>query len=129
MPSSFLLADDSDWKRVFLKSIVEKSGYEATIIEARTSEQAIDLITSSDTITAAFIDYDIPSENGPEIIRVLREKFPKCHIALVTTADGDFFRKEAMDAGADAFVTTSYGEDVSKERLLGLLEEWGATKQ
>ncbi|MEI8229619.1 MAG: response regulator [Candidatus Peregrinibacteria bacterium] len=124
MPSSFLIADDSDWKRNFLKIVVQESGIDTAIIEAPTSEEAIDLIEESVGITAAFIDYNIPSENGPEIIRVLREKFPKCHIALVTTADGEFFRKEAMDAGADAFVTTSYGEDVSRERLLELLEEW-----
>lgn len=125
MTPLFLIADDSDWKRTFLRSVVEESGFPATIIETQTSEEAIDAIGSAESIAAAFIDYNIPSENGPEIIRVLREKFPDAKIALVTTADGNFFRKEAMDAGADEFVTTSYGEDVSKERLRGLLGEWG----
>lgn len=127
MAQTFLIADDSDGKRTFLKSILKHVKWDGEILEAATTEEVIAWIGREKKIDAAFIDYEIPSQNGPAIIRELRAKFPAAHIALVTSADSKRYKDDATEAGADAFVCTSWAEDRLIKALTDLLNQWQQT--
>ncbi len=82
------------------------------------------LIDQHPDISAAFIDYYIPSENGPAIIRYLKVKNPQARIALVSSADSRKNSEEAKAAGAEAVICTSDQADEVESTILGLLKEW-----
>lgn len=119
-----LIADDSQGKRDMLAFLVKKEMPEAEVLIATTTEEATRVIDAHPDIQCGFIDYEIPSKNGPFIIRYLKEKNPKAHIALVTSADSDAYREAARMAGGEAFVCTSNHEDQVLHELSDLLSQW-----
>ncbi len=120
----FLIADDSHEKIVFLKKMLKRADWQGEILTAFTTEDAKALIDSHSDIAAAFVDYYMPSENGPAVIKYLKETCPRVHIALVSSSDSAKNGKEARDAGAEATVCTSYREDEVERQLFDLLEDW-----
>jgi CheY-like chemotaxis protein len=123
MPS-FLIADDSQGKLAFLRSMVLRAKWQGEILTAMTTEEACELIDQHPDIHGAFIDYYIPSGNGPSVITYLRQKNPSAKIALVSSADSEENAEEARRAGATAVVCTSGAIDFVERRLLELVEEW-----
>ena len=105
-----------------LRGILQQSGWKGTILVATTSEEAMEVIERSTRIDCAFIDYYIPSHNGPSIIHHLRSAFPESRIALVSSADNAKNAEEAQHAGADSVVCSTF-ED-SEERLKNLVQGW-----
>ena len=63
MTPLFLIADDSEYKRAFLTSVLKESKFPARCIIAGSTEEAIRMIGEAKDIAGAFVDYDIPSEN------------------------------------------------------------------
>ena len=125
MKPLFLIADDLESKRDFLKRIVLRN-LDTEILTADSTEQAHELITEHVEFFAAFIDYEIPTENGPAIIKHLKKHNPDCLIALVSSADSEKYKENAKKAGAEAFVCTSWPLDKVEMELNLLLAEWKA---
>lgn len=123
MPS-FLIADDSQGKIEFLRNMLLRAKWQGKILIAMTTQEACELIDAHPDISAGFIDYYIPDENGPSVIRYLRQKNPTTKIALVSSADSEENAEEARRAGAMAVVCTSLRLDIVERRLLELLEDW-----
>lgn len=121
--STLLIADDSPGKRHLLKAIAARY-WPGDVVEAETTEAAIALLPSTPTLTAAFVDYYMPSAHGPAVIRAVRSAFPQAKIALVSSADHAENSAEARAAGADAVVCSSHPE--STEQLANLLVQWVA---
>lgn len=119
----FLIADDSEGKMLMLKLLVEKSGIATKIVTAYSTEEAKRLI-DAERIDAAFVDYYIPSAYGPSVISYLHAANPTAHIALVSSSENSDNFAEAIDAGAQQCICTSYAEDAVHATILNLLEEW-----
>jgi DNA-binding NarL/FixJ family response regulator len=122
MNGTFLIADDSEGKRVRLRGLLHASGWKGTVMIAHTTDEAMRFIDETSKIDFAFVDYYMPSHNGPAVIRHLRGKCPQAKIALVSSADDPSNAREAREAGADAVVCTTLPD--SDERLSNLLMEW-----
>src|SRR5690606_19217166 len=76
MKPLFLIADDSIPKTYFLKSLIKKADFPADILYATSTEEAKKVIDENPSIAFGFIDYEMPSENGPSVIKYLKEKNP-----------------------------------------------------
>ncbi len=111
----------------FLRSMVERAKWQGPILEALTTEDAKDVIDKNPEISAAFVDYYVPSECGPAVIAYLKDKIPHAKIALVSSSDSEKNAEEAKRSGADAVVCSSQQLDVVERQLLGLIEEWVAS--
>ncbi len=122
----FLIADDSHEKISFLKKMLKRADWQVEILTAFTTEDAKALIDAHPDISAAFIDYYMPSEHGPAVIKYLKAACPQAHVALVSSSDSKGNSQEALAAGAETTVCTSYPEDELEKQLLDLLEEWKA---
>ena len=120
----FLLADDSPMKRGMLQMMIERAQFPAELLLTASTEEAKRLINMHHDISHAFIDYEMPSENGPAVIAYLHDKNPAAHIALVTSADSEEYEREARNAGAEAFVCISKSADEVERTLMELLESW-----
>ncbi len=121
--STFLIADDSDGKRLMLRMLIQKSDISDTILEASSTKEAKEIINDTE-IDYAFIDYEIPTEHGPAVIGYLKEKHPQAKIALVSSSDSERYKTDALEAGAQSTICTSYAEDIVKDSIENLLIEW-----
>lgn len=121
---TFLIADDSCEKILLLRHMLKRAHWEGRLLIAETTEQAKILIDANSDIGAAFIDYYIPSENGPSVIAYLRDKCPQSRIALISSADNADNSARAIRAGAEAAVCTTHQSDVVEREILTLLEAW-----
>ena len=124
MAAVFLIADDSAGKRMLLTSFLKHAQWTVPILTATTTEEAMELIDTTEDIRWAFVDYQIPTKNGPAIIRHLKEKFPQAHVALVSAMEGRDLEDTAKAAGAEACVCTSRPEDEVMIALSDLLHRW-----
>lgn len=118
-----LIADDSDGKIMMLKALLHKAHAKDDIVVAHTTEEAARLIDAH-APTMAFIDYEMPSEQGPAVIAHLRTAVPEAKIAMVSSCNLDAYREDAFAAGADAYVCSSFAADDVERNILGILEEW-----
>lgn len=121
----FLIADDSDAKLMLLKAVLRHAKWDGEILIAKTTEEAEKLIADRD-IGFAFIDFYIPSKNGPSVIRALKMKNPAAHVALVSSSEQQKNIDEANAAGAERFVCTTWEGDRAERVLLDILEQWSS---
>lgn len=119
-----LIADDSEAKRMLLKSLLRHAKWPGEVLVAQTTEEAMQQMRDHPDIGFAFIDYYIPSHNGPAVIHNLKQQCPDAHIALVSSSDQQKNIEEAKAAGAEAFVCTSWEGDRAERELLDLIEQW-----
>jgi DNA-binding NarL/FixJ family response regulator len=124
MSSIFLIADDSPQKILMLTHFLKKAKWDGPILTAATTEDAMQLIDDHPEIGFAFIDYYMPSENGPAVIRHLRSINPSARIALVSSSDKQSNFDDATTAGAEACICTTYQSDLVEKTVMELLEEW-----
>ena len=119
----FLIADDNESKRDFLSRMVSKN-IDVEILTASTTQEAISLIDQHVEIACAFVDYNIPEDNGPAVIKHLKKHNPNALIALVSSAEDASYEEEAKAAGAESFICTSWQLDRVETAINLLLAEW-----
>lgn len=121
--NTILIADDSQGKIDLMCLMLSQFEWNGEVLIAKTSEEASILIEMH-TISHAFVDYYIPSKNGPSIIAALKAKNPHAHIALVSSSDNPENQQEAMQAGAEVCICTSYEADVVEKAFKDVLSDW-----
>ena len=123
--STFLIVDDSPQKIMLMQSMLHRHGWKGTTLIASTTEEAEEMIDTQD-IEYGFIDYFIPSENGPAIIRYLKEKNPTARIALVSSSNNPGRNAEAKNAGVEVCICTSDEMDTVEKAFRDLLKNWAS---
>lgn len=122
--ASFLIADDSAGKTTMLTLLLKRYGWTGHTYAAQTTEEAMKVIDEDPSVMYAFVDYYIPSRQGPAIIKYLKQKNPKARIALVSSSYSESNSKEARAAGADAIICTSDPSDQVEFHVKEVLEDW-----
>ena len=51
------------------------------------------------------VNLELPGANGIEATRVLRQRFPRCRVVVMSVNDSVALRAAALEAGAAAFVS------------------------
>lgn len=121
--ANFLIADDNDGKVVMMTMIIKKSGLTADILRAKSTDEAKQLIDENE-IAYAFVDYEMPTEDGPAVIAYLLENQPKSRVAMVSSGNSERYKNDAALAGAECFICTSLQSDEVERAILDILEEW-----
>lgn len=125
MKPLFLIADDTPVKIDFLRRFVERM-LDCEILTAATTDEAKELINEHVEIACAFVDYEMPSENGPAVIEALVQRNPNCLVALTSTSDARSYQRNALDAGAQTCICTSHALDEVEEDINMTLAQWKA---
>src|SRR5215472_3525156 len=114
---SILIVDDEPGIRLALRHSLIALGYHAE--EAGTGERAIDLARHRrfDTV---LLDVNMPG-GSIETCRVLRRECPRSGILMLTVREDVANRVEALDAGADDYITKPFvmGEVAARIRAVG----------
>lgn len=108
---------------MWLEALVRKSGLTEEVVLAKTTEESKALIDAKN-IDFAFIDYEMPTEDGPAIISYLKSKNPSAHIALVSASNSQRYQEESTAAGAESYICTTFEEDVVLKNISDLLNKW-----
>jgi two-component system KDP operon response regulator KdpE len=112
-----LVVDDERQILRALKVILREAGYEA--IEAATMEEALDR-TALRPPDAAIVDLMLPDGSGVELCRRLRE-WSAMPILVLSAIDEEEAKVEALEAGADDYVTKPFGPRELLARLAAAL--------
>ena len=84
MLPKLLIADDSEAKQLMLEGFVRHNHWNVEILTSASTDEAKKLIDKNPDITFAFVDYEMPTEDGPAVIRYLKAKNSNARIALVS---------------------------------------------
>ncbi|MEP6605144.1 MAG: diguanylate cyclase, partial [Nitrosospira sp.] len=112
-----LIADDDPVAQMYLEGALEDEGYE--VITATDGKSACDLLLHADAPMLAIIDWMMPGMNGVEVCRAVRQsvKDPYIYLIILTSKTETQFTVEAMDAGADDFMSKPYSIEELQVRV------------
>ena len=102
---SLLIVDDERAIRLSLRSILENFGFD--IVEAARGEEALSLVRSS-RFDAVLLDINMPGIGGIEVCRMMRKASPRLPIVMLTVQGSEDRKVEALDAGADDYITKPF---------------------
>ncbi len=124
MPSArLLIVDDDPELRQFLRTELEIEGYGCT--EAATGQQALGLIRG-ESWDLLLLDWTLPDFSGVEICRRLRAKDDHTPVLMLTARDDVRERVEALDAGADDYLTKPFSIEELLARVRARLRRGGS---
>jgi two-component system KDP operon response regulator KdpE len=117
-PSRVLVVDDEPAIRRFLRTSLRAEGYD--IVEVETGEAALAEVRRRvpDLIV---LDLGLPGLDGLEVIRRVREPGSVVPIIVLTSRTDEAGKVEALDLGADDYVTKPFGVDELLARMRAAL--------
>jgi two-component system, OmpR family, KDP operon response regulator KdpE len=113
--SKVLVVDDESSIRRALHATLNTLGFD--IEEASGAEQAISFVRT-ERYDAVLLDINMPGMGGIEACREIRRLCPQLPIVMLTVRDSEDDKIEALDAGADDYVTKPFhvGELMARVR-------------
>lgn len=105
MPQQVLIVDDNAGNRKLLFFALNSSDY--VLHEAETGAEAIAIINTT-AIDLALLDVELPDVNGLDLAEIVRRRFPKALLIILSVLDTNETFKHAFQAGANAYVIKPY---------------------
>ena len=102
---NLLIVDDERSIRLALCTILTNFGF--VVVDAARGEEALALVWSAQ-FDAVLLDIGMPGMDGIEVCRLMRKTSPQLPILMLTVEDGEDRKMEALDAGADDYVTKPF---------------------
>jgi two-component system KDP operon response regulator KdpE len=102
---NLLIVDDERSIRVSLRTILANFGFE--IVEAARGEEALALVRTAQ-FDAVLLDINMPGMGGIDVCRIMRRTAPTLPIVMLTVQDSEDRKVEALDAGADDYITKPF---------------------
>ncbi|MBB6455063.1 DNA-binding NarL/FixJ family response regulator [Salirhabdus euzebyi] len=105
-----LLVEDQTIVRNGLKMMIEQDEQFSVIAEAENGEQAI-VEMERHIVDIVIMDIRMPIMNGIEATRIIKKKWEKVHVLILTTFNDDEYAVQALREGADGFLLKSADAD------------------
>lgn len=103
--TTILIVDDELSIRTSLRTILTGLGF--SVIEAARGEEAIALVRTA-RFDVVLLDINMPGLGGVEVCRQVRRIAPVLSIVMLTVQSSEDRKVEALDAGADDYVTKPF---------------------
>jgi two-component system, OmpR family, KDP operon response regulator KdpE len=103
--SRVLIVDDERSIRSVLRTVLASFGF--AIVEAADGEEALALLDTAQ-FDAVLLDISMPGINGLEVCRIIRPSWPSLPIIMLTVQESEDAKVEALDAGADDYITKPF---------------------
>lgn len=105
-----LLVDDHTVVREGLKRLLDPQGNRWSITEAGTGFQALECLRQ-ETFDLVIADLSLPGMSGLELIRRIKEAFPRVAVLVLTMHSEEQYALRAFQAGASGYVTKDTASD------------------
>jgi two-component system KDP operon response regulator KdpE len=103
--STVLIVDDEASIRISLRTILSGLGF--SVVEAARGEEAISLVRTAQ-FDIVLLDINMPGLGGIEVCRLMRKSAPLLPIVMLTVQGSEDRKVEALDAGADDYITKPF---------------------
>jgi two-component system KDP operon response regulator KdpE len=120
-----LVVDDEPQIRRIMRTALTGSGYEVT--DAKTGEEALEVVREFRP-DLVLLDMNMPGMGGLEACRSLRAD-PNIAIIMLTVRDSERDKVEALDAGADDYVTKPFSTPELLARIRAALRRMPSVQQ
>lgn len=98
-----VLADDHAEFRRVVREFLRKLPHVEVVAEAADGTEAIEHVARHGP-HVVLMDVSMPSMNGIEATKIIKERWPATQVLIATTHDSRIYRLQAENAGADAYV-------------------------
>jgi two-component system KDP operon response regulator KdpE len=116
-----LLIDDEPQIRRVLRTSLSSQG--AHVLDVQNGEEALDLLKHT-TVDLVLLDLNMPGMGGLDTCRAIRQGW-NVPIIIVSVRESDRDKVEALDAGADDFVSKPFSFDELMARIRAALRRTG----
>lgn len=103
--STVLIVDDEPSIRISLRTILTGLGF--GVVEAARGEEAVSLVRTA-RFDVVLLDINMPGLGGIEVCRQMRRIAPLLPIVMLTVQGSEDRKVEALDAGADDYITKPF---------------------
>jgi two-component system response regulator MprA len=117
-----LIVDDDPELRQFLAAELEVEGY--SCVEAGTGQQAL-LLIRNQSWDLVLLDWTLPDFSGVEVCRRMRQGGIATPVLMLTARDEVRERVEALDSGADDYLTKPFSIEELLARVRARLRRTG----
>ena len=116
-PRKILVVDDEPPIRKLLRMGLSTQGYE--ILEAPSGKAALELLAQKPHLI--ILDLGLPDMEGLELLRMMRVRNEGVPIVVLSSRGDEAGKVEALDLGADDYVTKPFGMDELLARMRAAL--------
>ncbi len=116
-PLKILVVDDEPPIRKLLRMGLTTQGYE--ILEAANGKVALDLLAQEPDLI--ILDLGLPDIEGVELLRTIRARNERVPIVVLSSRGDEAGKVQALDLGADDYVTKPFGMDELLARMRAAL--------
>lgn len=123
MKKVLIVDDSSTMRRIIMRSLRQAGLQVDTILEAENGAQGLATVQSDPEVELVFSDVNMPEMNGLEFVKGVRATRDKrsLPIVMISSEGSEAFIQQAMDCGANGYVTKPFTPESIKQRLEGLL--------
>ena len=116
-PLRVLVIDDEPPIRKLLRMGLRAQGYD--VLEAPNGKTALDLLDQSPNLI--ILDLGLPDMQGHELLKTIRSRTDSIPIVILSSRDDEAGKVQALDSGADDYVTKPFGMDELLARMRAAL--------
>jgi two-component system, OmpR family, KDP operon response regulator KdpE len=116
-PLRVLVVDDEPPIRKLLRMGLTAQGYQT--LEASNGKIALDLLGQAPDLI--ILDLGLPDMQGHELLRTIRARDDRVPIVVLSSRDDEAGKVQALDCGADDYVTKPFGMDELLARMRAAL--------
>lgn len=105
-----IIADDHPLFRRGLKHAFSETPDIEVVGEAESGEELLEMVRGQD-LSLALLDISLPGKSGLEILKQLKEDFPKLPVLILTVMPEEHYAVRFFKAGASGFITKESSTD------------------
>lgn len=106
MSPTILVIDDEPPIRKLLRTGLSTQGY--AILEAPNAAAALEIL-GRDRVDLVILDLGLPDMRGHDLLRAIRARHPELPVVVLSSRTDESGKVEALDLGADDYVTKPFG--------------------
>lgn len=114
-----LVADDEEVFREIVVGFLKKEKYE--IVQASNGKEALMKYQNDSSIDLCILDVMMPEMNGIEVCKRIKSSPNPSPVLILTAKDSDEDQIEALEAGADDYISKPFNFPILMLRVKGLL--------
>ncbi|TAL01316.1 MAG: response regulator [Rhodospirillaceae bacterium] len=122
-PANVLLVEDEDAVRVFAARALKSKGYK--VLEARTGEQALDILRDQAAMDLMITDMMMPGMDGGTLARLIRVERPEIRILLISGYSEEVARGDIVDTDDFHFLPKPFSLSQLVAKVKDVLKEPG----
>jgi DNA-binding NarL/FixJ family response regulator len=118
MTMKFLLVDDHHLIREALHGVLKELRFNAVILEAPNSAQAMQTIAENTDTNLILLDLGLPDRDGFLVLEELRQRYPAISVVVLSATQDRSNVVKALDLGASGYIPKS----ARREVMLGAIQ-------